>query len=214
MAAIQEFITDILLEMPAVPRPVALNRVRSALTEFCRDSHVWRVDVYPVAIGANEVEIEVTPDQSDLKVIGIHRAWMDNNPLPVKAAQWMDEHVSGWRDDSGPNLQSLVATSASMFRPWPVLTESLTKVLKLQVAVLPTENTAEVHDDIFDQWFEGIAAGAKYRLMMMPDKPWSAPEHAQFHRQRFEDDKSRAKLRAYKGYGGAVYASGKLPGMV
>lgn len=214
MAAIQEFMTDILLELPAVPRPVAMQAIRSALSEFSRESHVWRVDVYPIAIGANETEIEVTPDQSDLKVIGIHHAWLDNVPLPVKTAQWMDEHVDSWRGDTATTLQALVATSASMFRPWPTLTESLTKILKLQVAVIPTEGTAEVDDDIFDQWYEGIAAGAKYRLMMMPGKPWSAPEHAQFHRKRFEDDKSRAKLRAYKGYGGAVYAGGKLPGVV
>ncbi len=213
MATIQDFMTDILLELPAVPRPVATQAIRSALTEFCRDSHAWRVDVYPVAVGANESEVEITPDQSDLKVIGIHKAWLDNVPLPVKTAIWMDEHAPEWRADTGPNLQALIAISASVIRPWPLLTELLTEILKLQAAVLPTEATAEVDDDIFDQWYEGIAAGAKYRLMMMPGKPWSAPEHAQFHRQRFSDDKSRAKLRAYKGYGGAVYAGGKLTGV-
>jgi hypothetical protein len=47
-----------------------------------------------------------------------------------------------------------------------------------QAICVPLETATEVPDIIYDEWVEPIVAGAKWRLLSMPNKGWSNPDSA------------------------------------
>ena len=47
-----------------------------------------------------------------------------------------------------------------------------------EVICAPLESALEVPDILYDEWVEPIVAGAKWRLLSMPNKAWSNPDFA------------------------------------
>ena len=64
---------------------------------------------------------------------------------------------------------------------------AVTNGLKVKVSLKPTlDSTDFTLDDIFDQYAEDIARGAKYRLQMSPKKPYTDVNMATANKQLFD----------------------------
>jgi hypothetical protein len=68
-------------------------------------------------------------------------------------------------------------------------------VLDVKVALTTSKRSTGIEDFIWDQYYEYIAAGAKRRVMRIPNKPYSQPELAKEYgmTERFGIDQARSR---------------------
>jgi len=67
------------------------------------------------------------------------------------------------------------------------------------VAFLRPARAAEALPDIlYDDWFEGVEAGAKAELMMMPGKPWTNMDMAGLNQRQYHHEAGEANIVANK----------------
>lgn len=76
------------------------------------------------------------------------------------------------------------------------------------LALKPASYSANLPDEIFQQWFETLLDGTLWRLYRTPMKPYSSPQLAAFHASLYLSGVSRARAVASAGFtnGGGRWA--------
>lgn len=62
----------------------------------------------------------------------------------------------------------------------------------------PDREATYLDDTLCDDWFEGIEAGAKAELMMMPGKPWTNLELSAVNQRMYLHQTGEARIEANK----------------
>lgn len=160
--ALDAFYADLRADVPGCPEPSMRRELVNALDEFCTRTWAWWawLEDGDLELDAGEREYILTPP-TGTRIVG------------MVALQYEDESpVEGYRFRP-PYLRLDRAPSAS-------------KPLKVCLALKPDRNATTVEDFLFNDWREAACAGAKWRLMTLPGKPWTNLEAAAYHRKVFD----------------------------
>lgn len=97
---------------------------------------------------------------------------------------------------SGMALFQVIPPAVLMDRTNPVAVRNGAVLLALKPVT-----SGNIDDPLlFQQWFETILAGTLSRLYMMPSKPWSSPQLAQFYGRTYRGDVAKARAIADAAY--------------
>ena len=179
---LEQFLPEVLLECHGVPSPVAINAVRNACYDFCRDSLLWSETQDPVAYAAGEATYQLDP-ATDAQILTVITLNIDQKQTIYP---WILEDVAaarpGWASDRGvisgfiqvqPDTIVLIAVpdSAGTFTP--------------TVAYAPTRSAGSVDARLYNQHLETIKYGALWKLKMMAGQPWADPAGASYYENHF-----------------------------
>lgn len=174
-------------DVPGVSIFAAERELRRATQEFCERTKAWKEDLDPAHIFPNVdlYDVEVPKGATIIKITEIRQ---DGHAIHLMTP------------DSGYS-SGIEFISPVQFRvvPMPVSRSRLTMKAVLQ----PDHGAPGVADLIYNQYAELIGAGAKARLYLQPEKPYTNPALAAVEREKFEQGIARVKLDAAKGYSGA-----------
>lgn len=161
MATTKDFEPYILPDVTGCPQPVVRQALMLAVTDFCRRSKAWQADC----------SAGTTSDGVSLYTI----------VPPTGAAVYCIESAS-----LGGRAMSESAYTSEARGTIKLLHNSNGQAISVRATLEPLP-TATTLPDLLLEYVEGIASGAKYRLMIQPGKPWSSPELAVFHKKLFDD---------------------------
>lgn len=210
-----DLINDIVPDCPGVPVPVAIRAIREAVRQFCRKSSVYRQKltaadltyadgVYTIAIPANTQIISVV---SPLVIDGTDNA----NPSKAFGAssEWLDINRHGWRSaETCDWAEHFVMLSTNTFALVPDSGSDRSDDMAVTLILMPDRTTTTLDDDLGERWFDELTAGAKYLLMVMPEKPWSNTNLAKFYYDKFTTGLDAARRYIETGYRQPQKASG------
>ena len=191
MTAVSEFASDIIADIPEIPVFVASRQVLRACRVLCERARVWRYD-----ISLNTTASQATYDLSSLYTPEANVELVDiismkptdgRSPVVPVTKGWMDKNEADWRDQ-----EALVATwftleSNDTIRLIPTPSQTVTDAYDVRIAVKPKLDATTVDDIIYNKFYETVIAGAKSFLFLIPRKPWSDPNLAQFHLAMFNN---------------------------
>jgi hypothetical protein len=187
--------------IPGAPQIMAIDAIRSALQEFCRETLVWNYtqDAITAYIGEAEYAYEIL---EETQVVQPLRGWFNGSPIEVKTPAELDAIYRGsnWMTATG-GPRYLVALSRDCARLVPIPDEKVVAGLVLQVALEPADDATEVDDVLFTRHREAIAHGAKARLKSMTDKPFFDAKGATFEAGKFADKIATEKINFWRGHG-------------
>lgn len=173
---IEQFYPDLRADVPGCPEPTLRRELINALGEFCSRSWCWWSWLDDFELDRGEVEYTVVPPP-DSAIVGIVSI-----DYPGGGA------FSGYR-----------------FRP-PYLRldrePTQSQLLNICLALKPVQSAIAVEDFFFTDWREPICAGAKWRLLTIPSKPWTNLNTATVHNQLFNQgivDATRRRNNNYTG---------------
>jgi len=192
------FLQEVLPYVPQCPEVVADNAVRNAVIEFCKKSQ-WYVREYTVDLVANFSDYQLTlPAGTEL--CGIQDAWCDNILLKPKGEDDLKRlYGFDWRQVSGrPAYYTQLGPDTIRFAPWPIL--SATSGVQLIAVLTPTLASTQCDGTIYERWLEGIACGAKARLMELPQQSFTDAQAALVNRQRFVTAIGEARIERNRGF--------------
>lgn len=214
MIPFEDFLPETQIELPGCPELLIINALRDTARDFCRASRIWQewLDADTVIANVPDMELELS-DQ--FEKVAITRAEFNGYPIDVIPESIIDR-VSNWKAATGTQVNAVIELAGKNYRVYPNLSENAPAALAFRVALMPSKIADEVGDIVFNEYAEVIGAGAKAKLQMMPNKEWSAPQHAAINNTEYKRGRQRARNKAYKQYsnGGGDFAPAKLVGAV
>lgn len=181
-----------------------INRaVQDAIIDFSERTWIRQID-----FTWNITEAEVMEELNDavdldlsgvagLRPIEVLSAQADGVNLDLKERKAIESFPEWWNDDdAGVSYWYLVDNDT--IRLYPVPTQDFT--LFLRAAFRPERDSESFDDDLYKDWADVIAEGAKFRLFTMPEKPWTNPNAALLARSQYEKGVSRAIILVRRNY--------------
>lgn len=215
----EDYIPDLRIEISDVPTPAAVQAIRKAAIELCREAHVWKEDLdrHHIIGGDPLVDIDV-PRDSELQAVTNVSFYPTGSTSsrdlagPVDSMT-LDKLRPGWRDEENTGTtnypEACMIPSHKVLRliPTPVVSQS--DALGIEATLRPTRDCTEGPDVLYNDYLETIVLGALAYLYAIPGKPWTNLEHAADRRAQFAAAKADAKSRVLRGTGNkpmTVYA--------
>lgn len=180
-------------QVKSCPDPTALHHIRQALITFCTKTLVWRPNLEIVTTaGIDEYDIPLPAGSSLVKLLcaGLDDCEGLDIVDPGTGTSTTSRTTKGrvWTEDR----------KSVFLSPAPSIDG---RVLKLQIALKPTQSTDEIDDGLFEDFAPIVADGALATLFDMADVTWANPGKALTKRTDFKAACGRTAARVAKGFG-------------
>jgi len=202
------FYPDVLPHVIGAPLVIVRHEIKRAAQAFFAGSRAWQINATTIAVAANQAEVTLATGDTKLDLVRVEKAWLDGKPLDVVTADEMDaRHQSDdWQTHTG-SPSTVVQITPGVVRLYPIPTVAATTGLKCRVSVQPSNAATEFPDDLATKFLDSIVVGAKSKLLLYPNKPWTNNDLGVALRLEFESDISKARLIAAQSYGRGRIAS-------
>lgn len=185
---INQILKDTLPELPGIVRAVAEREFRLAAREFFEKSFAWTTIIEDIAVVASDTAYQLDDSDDNSEVIGILWVKYGNDTEGYRALEPLveepdriegSESPAGWYMTSNPDE----------FKLHPFVNASTSDVLRAKVALIPAFDTSVTDNDLPRQitlkFYDALRDGFLARVYNHPNKPYSQPQLAVTHRQRF-----------------------------
>jgi hypothetical protein len=210
--SIDKFVDNVRPDVRGCPDPAIENAVRDSIVEFCNKTWiVQREFVY------NSTTIDTATELMDapyLEFDGVQPTVPDvgMRPLIVLAAFATKEDdedyaelklMSKYTVAKKPYAYWTTQTTAGLpTHYYPIATDgirvhpvpSIDYYLILRAAFKPKPDAMEFEENLYDDWVEEIASGAKCRLFSMPNASWTDYNIAAYEKIKFKTGIGRARI--------------------
>lgn len=191
------FLSEVLPFVQGCPDPIAINAVRNSAIEFCASTMYWQETQDVVTLQASDFPYDM-PAPTGARVIQPLSVIVNGVPIDPKTIDLLDGTSPNWRT-------AVAGTPGNYFQPNP---DQLTLVpevqdtvdLILRVAYCPLRNSTTIEGWVYQNYLEGIAAGALARLMAIPSQSWSNATLAQYYLKLFGAAVNDATIEASKAF--------------
>lgn len=188
MATITSLVDDIIADIPEIPAFTAERQYVRALKELCQEARVWRVDG-TLGLTADTATLDVSsllPTGTELVDVISIKPSGGEQALKARTQAWLDTNESDWRGQVALVPSYYVLEENNVLRLVPTPSNTVANALYVRAAVKPIVGTATTVDDlVVNKFGEMLISGAKAHLFMIPRKPWTDLQLAQYHRANF-----------------------------
>lgn len=189
---------DILPHVPGCPVIVVNHELLRSAQEFFTRSRAWLVTDDPVTVVAEVEEIDLTPADTEQDLVRVEAVWFNGIPGSVKTVDEMDRDVTDWQTATGsPSI--IVQLSPDVARLYPIPVDAV--LVKIRKSIRPSDTATGIPDALASAYRDDLAQGAKSRLMLHKDKPWTDETRAAVSAAKFSDSVSTANLDAARSFG-------------
>ncbi len=163
------FVTTVLRDVPGCPNALIKEEVLSSAIEFCESSGIYTAKLTESVLKDAESLTITVPANTGLVEI---------NNIVVDGIATYEIYADGTTID----FDGKAISDYDM---------------DVYVSLKPLRSATELPDILYNDWYQTIAAGAKAKLMVMPEKPWTNPKFAGLHSGVFEDGAKSAMRKAF-----------------
>lgn len=199
LISIDDFLDDVMPDLPGCTEFLAIDRLRFAAIEFCRRTLISQETVDELDLDANDPELAIPPPNNSVRVYRImwiktpHRtlAQLPKQPLADRSRDWTTAGTADW-----PTSYVRLTNDTVHLIPTPLADNS--GVVTAHIACIPTKDSTKFDSVLMDEHRAAIMAGALSRLLKMRKEPWYDPESAQQYAIDFASEISNARASVNK----------------
>lgn len=197
MAALTDFLPEVLPYVPGCSVPLALKQLRAICMDFCSVAPIVQATIDPIDLAAGEPEYDIdTPNGTDVTLI--LAATLNGMPLRILGLHDAD-FLTARTTMGSPRGIKQSASNSLMLDVSP--TYDMPQALALVVATKPKRSATSVADVLLNDYAYDIGQGAIGRLLLMPNQPFSAPANAFAYTANYERTRTNARIRAESSFG-------------
>ena len=194
-----EFLPQVLQYVPDAAEFIAKDAIKQACIEFCEKSYYWQYVVPAIDIVANQSNYVInTPN--DTKSVGPVMVYYNTNLLIPKGPDELADiyRMGDWQQLTGtPQYVTRIQKPEVILVPTPP--EASPGSLHIRTALAPTRDSEGIDSEIYEQWAEAIAWGARARLYAQPRQDYSDKTAALDASKMFAYHINRARMQVTKG---------------
>lgn len=162
----------VLPECDAAPYGLARQSVLLAWMRLCENARVWTETLDPQVVVEDQADYDIDIP-TNARLVAVRNAWVDGVEVRRLTVDEESAMTGGLGLTGQPRAYRVIAWNTVRLIPTPSSLPSGGSELVLRVSYAPTLAATTLPDSQGDRYFETIAAGAKSRLMLMPNHPWS-----------------------------------------
>jgi len=162
------FVNNILPHTPGCPEQLIKSEVLRTAIEFCKKTLIWQSEEESTAAGGDDT-IALSPSSGKIEGVKVE----------VNGTEIFDYTLS----DVTVALDNELSEGDE---------------IKVTLYLVPERDAASLPNILYIDWLDGISAGARAALMVMPEKPWSNPKMAQIHLQTYQHQVGQALVLTRK----------------
>lgn len=163
---------DIFPHVPGCPAPIVVHELRRTAQEYLKATRAWKVTLNPIPVLLGTTSITI-PLEADKAMIEVEAAWYDGNKLSLVTPSKLDgDSNDDWRLHTG-SPTALVQFSPGVVSLYPLPIANSATGLKVRASIYPSDASTGLTDEIGAKFFNEIAVGAKGKLMIYPNRPWT-----------------------------------------
>ena len=204
MKTYSHFLDGVMPYVPGCPIEMAEHAIRETCIDLCERSLLLQRDHDSIDVIAGITDYDFDPPNGQ-RVFKIMKAWFRNTELtPVSPDDVTDVSlyntyipgVTVSKDD--PKL--ILQKDDQTFSVLPVPKETARGAITMRVALKPTRTSTEIDDFVFEDYAEAVYAGARFRLLTVPAKPYTNPDLAMVNQNMYVSGVNSARQRVARGF--------------
>lgn len=194
-----QFLPRVLQYVPDASEFIAIDAIRQACIEFCERTYYWQYQSPSLNV-VNGQSQYVIPTPADTKFVGPVQVYFNTLLLIPKSPDELADiyRMGSWNQLQGsPQYVTRIIKPELTLVPIPYVTQPAT--LYVRTALAPTQDSNEVDSEIYEQWAEAIAWGARARLLAQPRQDYTDKAGAIEAAKMFNYHINRARIQMNKG---------------
>jgi len=186
------------------PDPIVERELIGTLMDFCKQTHVltkdFNVDLTDADIDTglqDAVDIDIREWISGYRPLALVRLNIDGLDYDLEYREILNT-IENWEALKDDTKKYFFFVNDNTLRIYDMDTSD--DDIYIRLAVKPKRSITEIEDMIYDDHVETIAAGTKYRILIMPGKPWTDRATAKDYFTLWRRGVTKARLNFDKGY--------------
>lgn len=166
------------------------DALQASATNFLSQTHLWRDEFDPFETKAGDSTYELYAEAAIEMVdwVKVNDTVLNHTDIRLIDKRRLD-------DDGRP--RDFWVVEDRKIRLHPIPNKSYT--ISGGVVLKPSRRSRGVDEWLASVWQDAIVDGAIHRLAQIPNKGWSNPQLAQYHKQLHDRAIANAKVRDYQG---------------
>jgi len=194
-----KFLPYVMQYVPDASEFIAENAIKSACIEFCEKTLIWQINIDPMDVinGQNNYPI-ATPDGTKF-VVPVQSYFNTNLLIPKGPDELAEIYRMGdyQQIQGGPQYVTRMIKPEVILVPTPFVSEPA--VLYVKAAIAPTRDSTEIDSEIYEQYAEAIAWGARARLYAQPRQDYTDKTASIEALKMFRFEINRLRMQVTKG---------------
>lgn len=197
---IDTWLQDTLPLTPGIERSVAARELVLTAREFFERSYAWQTVIEDINAKAGNKQYWQSPYDQYTDVIGILGVTFNGNDLAPLNRRPSDRGRTDPSTSDVPTNYWVDPSNSDTFYLYPTLENDTDDALDVYVALTPKQSVEHMPRVAARKFYDAIREGYLARVMMHPNKPYSAPALANQHRRSFMSQIGRYMGQAKQGY--------------
>lgn len=184
----------ITLDVAGAPEPVIVAMTNMAARELCKKSGCWN-EYEDIVIRAGKSDYETSAPNgaqiSFVKLIRIEAANREITPTSEEILAYYKRIGAG--AVGAPLFYHMLNDMSFRLLPQPADTDD-GQIMRVRTVYVPKLGSTVFDAMLIERFAETLIAGAKWKLMEMPNKPWSNPGLAAYNKGVFDEGVTKARI--------------------
>jgi len=198
--SINEFVDDVMSEVPGCPIYTVRDKIRIAAIDFCKTTGVSVNTTYELDLDAGDSMLQV-PSPS-VSVVPWQVLWLKTSYGPVwpVGRRVLVDHDAEWAGLTAEYPTCYIRKSNTELQLIPTPTVNDPGVMTIHCSYIPARSAMRFDSVLLDEYQEAITHGALYRLLKMSSDPWYDRAESMERRDFFSIAQSEARALADKDF--------------
>lgn len=182
----------ITLDVAGAPDPVIVAMTNMAARELCLRSGCWNEhEDIPLVADRGEYEPSMP---SDAQVRFVKSIMLNNREIdPASEDRILYYMRSAFSATGSPLFFYMLNDMSFRVLPKPTVNDD-GQIMNVRTVFVPKLGSTVFDSNLIERYAETLIAGAKWKLMEMPGKPWSNPGLAAYNKGVFEEGVTKARI--------------------
>jgi hypothetical protein len=189
MAALADFHNRVCPVIPSCPIPTVDQAILDACIEFCEQGSALYKELAATVTVIGDPEVQLTLP-TETKLVRIAALKVDQREIEAREYFEIETDVQGLPRVFSASQDALVQMYPVPDKVYPV---------KAMAILKPSRAATAVDDLLLESWADSIAAGALYRLLMLPAAAWVNPVAAKVYFDTFRVSINRSEIEFRRG---------------
>ena len=198
------WLPDVLPHVKQCPVAIAEHEIKRAAQDLLQTSRAWSVLTAAQAVTAGQSTVTVDLVDPSIDLVRLETVWFDGVKLtPATPGELDVDEGSSWISKTGQPSRFIQLTPGFL-RLYPAPAADATTGVTARCTVMPSEAADGLPDELANRYWDEIWTGARGKLMIYKDRPWSDPNIGAAYLGQFSSQKSAVLVSAtLRGLGNA-----------
>lgn len=203
---LSDVLNHVLAEVRLAPEELALQKLRERARDFCQITRAWQADAAAKTIAINTATYTIVSPIGEAEPVAIEYlavATVADTPVEAepKSREWLDRSISNWRTRAADDFRYFTQLTRSTFTfPGLPVVAGLANGLTYRLSLKPGPEGTEIDEDVWSEFYEVLATGAKAELLVMDGERWANVKRGADYRQQYIVGRTHARIKVSRGY--------------